>query len=548
MVENSTGSLLRKVPERSDSEASFQFLEQNYDECLRDHKHCHQGLTILPKRVVDISSQNVRLFHPEQGTIGAYAALSYCWGGKVPIFTTRSNLTENLHWDKAPPVFRDATTIARKLGIDYLWIDALCIIQDDVKDWEIESSKMAAIYENARLTIAASSSTNPTEHCLTERDSMYREIELALNGEKFLARRKMPFGIHAKITTATIKDPMDYRAWVLQEGVLATRTIAYTGGELQWRCNTLRVCECKSSPTRRYPLELKAALKSESGCDVFGTWQLLVEDYTSRQLTVLDDQLPALTGLATKFHESTGAEYIAGMWKEHLLNDLSWERYAETSFRNIGQYTAPSFSWASFQGAKTYRPARMSYGGDRTYHTEVLDVKCIVNGQAPFGKVSSGALKLCGPTIEGHLSSKRPRDPTAYELKIEEISFHEFAIDCPLSQLEILAEEGSIHQTLGRASEDRYEPFGSTPVQLISLYTLECPKAGQYVYESFLILGRSMKENGAYERLGIATARKSCTEIKGKGSGETLRPFECLVGNDRFGDLRSGERSVITIV
>jgi hypothetical protein len=190
----------------------------------------------------------------------------------------------------------------------------------------------------------------------------------------------------------------------------------------------------------------------------------------------------------------------------------------------------------------------MSYSGDRTYHTEVLDVKCVINGQAPFGKVSSGVLKLCGPTIEGHMKSERPRDPTTYELKYGESSFHEFAIDCPLCQQDILTGDGSIHQTLGKASGDRYEPFGSTPVLLISLYTLDCPKDTQYMYENFLILGRSTKENGAYERLGIATARKSCIKTKAKDSGGTLRPFRCLVGNDGFDDLRGEEKTIIAIV
>jgi len=296
-------------------------------------------------------------------------------------------------------------------------------------------------------------------------------------------------------------------------------------------------------------MELKAALRPESECDVFSTWHLLVEDYTSRQLTVLDDQLPALMGLATKFHENTAAEYIAGMWKEHLLNDLSWDRYSEASFQHIGQYTAPSFSWASFPGAKTFRQARMSYGGNKKYHTEVLDVKCVIDGQAPFGKVSGGMLKLRGPTLEGRLTSKTPGDPTAYELKVgRDEAFYEFEIDCPLSQMAISDGEGSISQTLGRATEDRYEPFESTPVLLISLYTLECPEVRQYLYEILLILGRSTKVSGGYERLGVATAKKSSIEMKVRDLGEILRPFECLPDSHGLGDFRGGERAVIMIV
>lgn len=65
-------------------------------------------------------------------------------------------------WDKLPSTFQDAITVTRRLGIAYIWIDSLCIVQDDAQDWEREAAKMALIFESAYLTIAATAAPNGT--------------------------------------------------------------------------------------------------------------------------------------------------------------------------------------------------------------------------------------------------------------------------------------------------------------------------------------------------------------------------------------------------
>lgn len=97
-----------------------------------------------------------------------YATLSHCWGDSLPLYTTKE--TEPLYSQEIPsglipPTFRDALTIARALDIPYLWIDALCIVQDDHVEWQNEASKMQDIYSGGSLTIAAADAFNSLGGC-----------------------------------------------------------------------------------------------------------------------------------------------------------------------------------------------------------------------------------------------------------------------------------------------------------------------------------------------------------------------------------------------
>jgi hypothetical protein len=149
-----------EIPPRSDSEDSFRFLIEQYTNCLQNHGSCRQTATSLPRRVVNISGPTFHLIEPNSDDKHPYAALPYRWGAKSHLITIRENIDETkrgVEWEQVPPVFRNAATVARKLAIRYLWIDALCIIQNDKMDWMLEAAKMATIYEKSHVTIAASS-------------------------------------------------------------------------------------------------------------------------------------------------------------------------------------------------------------------------------------------------------------------------------------------------------------------------------------------------------------------------------------------------------
>lgn len=124
----------------------------------------------LPTRVLDITRIQPRLF-VINGQTGSYAALSYCWGTEGNLITRRDDLESSraqIPSVNIPATIKDVIQVAKSLGFQYLWVDALCIIQDDPKDWEIESGRMAQVYGNADLVIAASSAKNSQQGFLTQ--------------------------------------------------------------------------------------------------------------------------------------------------------------------------------------------------------------------------------------------------------------------------------------------------------------------------------------------------------------------------------------------
>ena len=145
----------------------------------KTHSSCRsRELPKPPTRVLDIGTSeapHVVYLIETQGQRGDYIALSHCWGNSKPFLTTHETLEDMQDGflpEQAPPTFRDAITVTRKLGVRYLWVDSLCIIQGDTKDWERESSRMGGVYRGAYLTIAASSATSD-EECFLDQDHLH---------------------------------------------------------------------------------------------------------------------------------------------------------------------------------------------------------------------------------------------------------------------------------------------------------------------------------------------------------------------------------------
>ena len=154
----------------SGSELSFHRICNWITLCDKEHR-CASFTALLPTRVLDVcpNSPYIRLVETS-GQLGKYITLSYCWGTSNVITTKLSTINarkESIPLDDLPQTFLDAVWIARHLDIQYLWIDALCIIQDDLLDWEHESSKMASIYGMSYLTIAATGSADSLGGCFT---------------------------------------------------------------------------------------------------------------------------------------------------------------------------------------------------------------------------------------------------------------------------------------------------------------------------------------------------------------------------------------------
>jgi hypothetical protein len=223
------------------SSTIIKHIKERLAECKENHKLCPLANTpSLPKRVVDVgthhstSSPSLHLSQPNEKAL--YVALSYCWGGHQDITTTAATLqsyTISLPTDLLPRTMQDAVAITRSLGIRYLWIDALCIIQDDQADKSSEISAMGMVYKNATLTIAAASASSAKDGFLQNRPPLLMcRLPLYLTSNEYgsIWLRK-PSQVHPK-------EPLDSRGWALQESLLSPRILYYATKDLIWKCQT----------------------------------------------------------------------------------------------------------------------------------------------------------------------------------------------------------------------------------------------------------------------------------------------------------------------
>lgn len=412
--------------------------------CDTEHRSCTKGSNPLPSRVLDIGSaksRQIRLCVTE-GASASYTALSYCWGEHETITTTKENYKAHLagiRFATLPPTLADAVTITRALGIRYLWIDALCIIQDDEPDWEVESGNMAAVYQNAYLVISADSAANVHEGFLAQKKHRPQGFPVAFVGNDratIFARSK---DVHKNpvplFKTDGGKYPAQRRAWTLQEQVLANRLVHFIGDEMVWECQSCMWCECMELDnlhisSREFKIsnssqrtEYSKALASTDSAK-FRYWYHFVDTLVRRYITNDLDILPALSGLAKQMQKNGAGRYCAGIWADDLVYGLMW---CPPSLGLCGRaipYRAPSWSWAS---VKIEDPASNIY--NFTEHSElqilctVLNVQCTPSGKDPLGTVSSGYLIISSPLLQARHIPPKFEDWHGW---FDDLSFGEF--------------------------------------------------------------------------------------------------------------------------
>ena len=271
--------------------------------------------------------------------------------------------------DTLPLTFREAISITRKLGVRYLWIDALCIIQDSVADWLTESSQMRNVYHRTYLNLAASASTDGSGglkrkkySVFSQRDALYHVNQGVWFLEYFMYDMAWCEGEFES-------SPLHTRAWVLQELYLAPRTLHYASSQLFWQCMHTFASE-RYANTHATPEEVPIRMVYTAiDDDVYGDgnindpvrlceeWGDIVEQYTSCDLTYSKDRPAAIVGVAqdfcSRFRECGMAiTYLAGLWDYHILYDLLWYIDAPQSLRcpRPQDYRAPSWSWLSVDG------------------------------------------------------------------------------------------------------------------------------------------------------------------------------------------------------
>lgn len=301
-----------------------------------------------------------------------------------------------------PPTYQDAITVTRRLGVQFIWIDSLCIVQDSVEDWRAESVMMVEIYKNCFLNISALSAANGAEGFLVPRP---RQSTVYLENNLYLRPATQPW------REVFQKSPLSQRSWVLQERLLSTRVLHFGKEDMFWECLTLSVRESDTTEFRQQAQStewedenFKRSLLFPEGKwrhkplvhpeyqEMLARWYTIVLQYTTLHITFSSDTFPAIAGIAAEIENATGCHYLAGLWVEDLHTGLLWYRDGECYPER--EYIAPTWSWAARHGPIQWLYWQSLSSTQDPYMAEVQDTHVVVNAGDEFGRVNAGHLIL----------------------------------------------------------------------------------------------------------------------------------------------------------
>ncbi|KXL45056.1 MAG: hypothetical protein FE78DRAFT_71254 [Acidomyces sp. 'richmondensis'] len=312
--------------------------------CIKEHEHCGQGSfspDSMPTRLLDITEKNIVRLVTTQGRTYSYMALSYCWGEtnfKGTVQRSLQKYARGVKLDSLPKTIQNALQIASALGLDYCWVDALCIIQDDGDDWNKEAAKMALIYESATLTLAASSSLSSEDGLFSQREcSRYPLVPCHIAGSTLHPSRP-EFG-------ALNERKWRKRAWTLQEELVSRRILYWDLHMLYWDCqerqwyewgnedrtNTSDIHSRSHNQNQRvklasHPPSIGGEREIRDPSRFFWLWDRTHLNYWERKITYPKDWPIAIRGVAEVFQKlHPGDKLVWGMWKGRFIADLLWE-------------------------------------------------------------------------------------------------------------------------------------------------------------------------------------------------------------------------------
>ncbi|KAI0395066.1 heterokaryon incompatibility protein-domain-containing protein [Xylariaceae sp. FL0594] len=364
----------------------------------------------------------VQLVETVPGRRYHYAALSHIWAETNPLRTTASTMHRHqqpMSVHELPDAFRDAAILTLLLGLDYIWIDSLCIVQDDASDWNEHAPQMYSIYSGAEFVIAAH---GPDLGMVKPPPEPIHDKQRP--GDPPIFYRESTSDLHASFFSNP-KDTSSWfgRAWCMQERIFARRVVHFGGGvseEIVLECNTTITCECGGLPNQDkgagsggsqtlkaemvadlMPFTLTLSAVSESSLDEL--WKFYVkacENYTARGLTYGTDTLPAVSSLMGKLRPYLG-DYYAGLWQYNLLLGLQWEALDTRKSSRHAKYVAPTFSWTSRSGAVIWY-ADPGIKPSESIHdfARVISVRCLTSTEDPCGSVIAGSI-----TLRGHVTT-----------------------------------------------------------------------------------------------------------------------------------------------
>ncbi|TDZ13932.1 hypothetical protein C8035_v003062 [Colletotrichum spinosum] len=314
----------------------------------------------MPTRLVRVT-EPVQLVESNSIDPSHYVALSHCWGqlaDNESFCLFRNNyfrLQESIIFDRLPRTFRDAIAVTRGLGIEYIWIDSLCIIQDDARDWESEASKMEEVFSAAYCTISAASAQSSLDGFLSPRSHRPCVRLQTLESETIYVCPHID-DFHRDVELAEI----NRRGWVLQERALSRRSIYYTSTQLYWECGEGIQCETLSRLYNSKAAFLGDANFPRSALDYYRDGRLLLvqdlfEKYSALAFTVPSDRAVAILGLQKRLARAFKTQAAYACFESYFARSILWMRDREhgAEMKSINQPPSrhiPSWSWLSKVG------------------------------------------------------------------------------------------------------------------------------------------------------------------------------------------------------
>jgi hypothetical protein len=394
---------------------------------------------------------------------------------------------------------------------------------------------MCDVYSNATLTLAASSAVGDREGFLGPRPHALKPMAYTLSSHLDLVSnlevRHQPK--HDR------EHPLLRRAWVLQERLLSRRIVFFENDELVWECRAKRTCECggldnyqNESWGSERPLSISHKFMQSSQEEIYAWWKYYVlEEYTKLSITFGADKLPALSGIASKVANRTGDVYLAGLWKNDLClgllwsaeearsnpprQEFGWQRDFTKPAQVAAEYRAPSWSWASIEGAVTLSiRERFSEVPGRQQHIDIVEANVSLVGIDPYGRVDFGYLKIQCPILAATINLKYDVTGVAkYRLSFSDSSVslrsdqyetpYNFRPDTSFAPTVYTDALGLVWKTVQRGERDTtYERVDGVIVKLAFLVTTPDPEKKTYTRYA-LALGPSRMVEGAWERVGL---------------------------------------------
>jgi len=368
--------------------------------CMSDHEQCRlvpdpgpfkAEVVELPRRLLSISAVDGNLsvkLVQTKGTTGHYCALSYCWGApdRHPLRTTRSNLAEHLDGiplDNLPATFRGALALTGGLNIGYLWIDSLCILQDDVDEWVQEVDKMGSIYQRASLVIIAAGSHDATEGLFSAERPTPSTFRFPFSGPAPVPGYAGCFNVAIRPNDHRQPNngPLAKRGWAMQEWHLARRKVYFMPGGITWKCKVSAMNERGGD--------------EDADSDKQFSWLSFLEEYTEKEFTFPTDRLLAVSGIVNEMRKSTNNAYGFGIWGNQIHEQLLW-RFMGDSPSQQSVTGLPSWNWAATGGAKIWPLTRRD---------SLRDSKAVTGMTIDLSQPAS--LRISGSLVRANTSSIR---------------------------------------------------------------------------------------------------------------------------------------------